>query len=104
MTDAQTPPPASVPATPAPAAPATAPAPAAAPASPKPAAPPVKPVELAPEGLDCPHCGQRLRVYARYASSIEYCCASLKEDPPVLADKYAEWRDLFLKSRMSRPL
>lgn len=90
-------------------APAPAPAPASAPtavapAAPKPAAPPAKPVELAPEGEDCPHCGKRMRLYARYAKSVEYCCPDLKEDPPVLADKYAEWRDLLLKSRVSRPL
>ncbi len=93
-----------------PAAPAANPSPAPASAgtpvatAPKPAAPPAKPVELAPEGLDCPHCGQRLRVYARYAKNIEYCCPSLKEDPPVLADKYADWRDLLLKSRVSKAL
>jgi hypothetical protein len=82
---------------------------AAAPVAPRPAAAatavaPAKPVELAPEGMDCPHCGQRLRVYARYAHSVEYCCASLKEDPPVLADKYADWRDLYLKTRVTKAL
>lgn len=81
-------------------------APAAAPVAPapKPAAPPAKPVELAPEGMDCVHCGQRLRLYAKYAHSVEYCCPSLKEDSPVLADKYAEWRDLYLKSRVTKAL
>lgn len=79
------------------------PAPAA-PAPAAPAAPAAKVVELAPEGMDCPHCGQRLRVYAKFASSVEYCCPSLKEEPPVLADKYAEWRDLLLKTRVSLPL
>ena len=73
--------------------------PAAAPAAP----PAVKPVELAPEGLNCPHCGARLKVWGRYEHSIEYACPTLKEEPPVLADKYAEWRDLLLKSRVSRP-
>jgi hypothetical protein len=82
---------------PAPAAPA-----AAAPAAP--AAAPAKPVELAPEGTNCPHCGERMRVYARYAKTIDYCCPTLKEDPPVLADKYAEWRDLLLKSKVTKPL
>lgn len=77
------------------------PAPAAAA---RPAAVPPKPVELAPEGMDCPHCGQRLRLYARHARSVEYCCPGLKEEPPVLADKYAEWRDLLLRTRVSRPL
>lgn len=89
--------------------PAPAPAPAAtAPAAPKPAAapaaPPAKPVDLAPEGNNCPHCGERMRVYAKYAKSVEYCCPTLKEDPPVLADKYDEWRDLLLTSRVSVPL
>ncbi|HTB21935.1 MAG TPA: hypothetical protein VK914_04450 [bacterium] len=79
-------------------------APAAAAPAPKPAAPPAKPVDLAPEGVDCPHCGQRMRVFARYSRSVEYCCPSLKEESPVLADKYAEWRDLYLKSRVTRPL
>ncbi len=82
---------------PAPAAPA-----AAAPAAP--AAAPAKPVELAPEGVNCPHCNERMRVYARYAKTIDYCCPTLKEDPPVLADKYNEWRDLLLKSKVSKPL
>lgn len=83
--------------------PEAAPAPAI-PAAPRPAAAaaPAKPMELAPEGTDCPHCGQRMRVYARYAKSVEYCCPTLKEDPPVLADKYADWRDLLLKSRVTQ--
>ena len=72
--------------------------------APKPAAPPAKPVELAPEGTDCPHCGQRMRVFAHYSRSVEYCCPSLKEESPVLADKYAEWRDLYLKSRVTRTI
>ena len=87
------------------------PAPAAAPAAPSPAVPaaaapaaPAKPVELAPEGINCPHCGERARVWARYAKTIEYACPTLKEDAPILADKYAEWRDLLLKSRISKPL
>jgi hypothetical protein len=63
-----------------------------------------KPVELAPEGVLCPHCGARMRVYARYAKSVEYVCPSLKEDPPVLADKYVEWRNLYLKSRVNQAL
>lgn len=86
-----------VPASPAPVAPAAAPAAAV-------AAPPAKPVELAPEGVNCPHCGERARVWARYAKSIEYACPTLKEDAPVLADKYVEWRDLLLKSRQSKLL
>lgn len=61
-----------------------------------------KPMELAPEGMDCPHCGQRMRVFAKYPRSVEYCCPGLKEESPVLADKYAEWRDLLLKSRVSQ--
>lgn len=87
-----------------------APAPAAVPAAAPAAAPavataaPAKPVELAPEGTNCPHCGERMRVYARYQKTIDYCCPTLKEDPPVLADKYAEWRDLLLKSKVSKPL
>jgi hypothetical protein len=72
-------------------------------AAPKTAAPPPKPLDLAPEGTDCPHCGQRMRVFARYTHSTEYCCPTLKEEAPVLADKYAEWRDLYLKSRVTRP-
>jgi hypothetical protein len=82
------------------------PSPAApAPAAPAPAAvAPAKPVELAPEGNNCPHCGERMRVWARYAKSIEYACPSLKDEAPVLADKYVEWRDLVLKSRVSQPL
>jgi hypothetical protein len=76
--------------------PAAPPAPAAAPAA--------KPVELAPEGELCPHCNARMRVYARYVKSVEYVCPALKEDPPVLADKYLEWRALYLKSRVSRAL
>jgi hypothetical protein len=79
-------------------------APAAAPAAAAPAAPAAKPVELAPEGIVCPHCGERARVWARYAQTIEYACPTLKDDAPVLADKYVEWRDLLLKSRISKPL
>jgi hypothetical protein len=75
-------------------------APAVTPAS----VPAAKPVELAPEGVNCPHCGARMRVYARYAKSVEYVCPALKEDPPVLADKYLEWRNLYLKSRLSQVL
>jgi hypothetical protein len=85
--------------TPVPSAPAAVPAAAAAPA-----VAPVKPVELAPEGVNCPHCGERARVWARYAHSVEYACPTLKEDAPVLADKYVEWRDLLLKSRISKAL
>ena len=85
--------------TPAPAvAPAAPAAPAAAPAA------PAKPVELAPEGVNCPHCGERARVWARYGKTIEYACPTLKEDAPILADKYVEWRDLLLKSRISKAL
>jgi hypothetical protein len=81
------------------------PAPAPAPAAPAaPAAAPPKPVDLAPEGVLCPHCNERMRVYAKFSKTVEYCCPSLKEDPPVLADKYAEWRDLLLKSKVSAPL
>jgi hypothetical protein len=82
------------------------PAPAPAPAAPAAAATvaPAKPVELAPEGVNCPHCGERMRVYGKYAKSIEYCCPTLKDEPPVLADKYAEWRDLLLQSRVSKAL
>ena len=87
--------------TPTPAAPASAPA---APAAAAPAAPAAKPIELAPEGINCPHCGERARVWARYAQTIEYACPTLKDDAPVLADKYVEWRDLLLKSRISKPL
>ena len=91
--------------TPTPAAPKPAAAAGAAPAvaAAAPAAPP-KPVELAPEGMNCPHCGERMRVWARYAKTIEYACPTLKDEAPVLADKYAEWRDLLLKSRVSKPL
>ena len=82
-----------------------APVPAAAPAAaPAPAAPAAKPVELAPEGTNCPHCGARMRLYARYAKSVEYVCPTLREDPPVLADKYVEWRNLYLKSRVTLAL
>lgn len=86
--------------------PAPAAAPLAAPTAPAaaPVAAPAKPVELAPEGMNCPHCHERMRVYARYAKSIDYCCPSLKEDPPVLADKYNEWRDLLLKSKVTQAL
>lgn len=87
---------------PKPAAAPAAPAAAAAPAAP--AAPPAKPVELAPEGVNCPHCGERMRVFAKYPASVEYCCPSLKEEPPVLADKYAEWRDLLLKTLVKKAL
>lgn len=79
------------------------PAPAAAPAAAAAAVAP-KPVELAPEGTNCPHCGERMRVYGKYAKTIEYCCPTLKDEPPVLADKYAEWRDLLLKSRVSKAI
>ncbi len=86
-------------------APTPAPTPAAAaPAVPVTPAVTAKPVELAPEGFNCPHCGERARVWARYAKSVEYACPTLKEDAPVLADKYVEWRDLLLKSRISKPL
>ena len=87
MSEVPTPPPAA-------AAPAAAPAPAA----------PVKPIELAPEGNNCPHCGERMRLWAKYAKTVEYACPTLKEDAPILADKYVEWRDLLLKSRVSKPL
>ena len=82
-------------------APAPAPKPAAVAA---PTAAPTKPIELAPEGNNCAHCGERMRVYAKFTRSIEYCCPSLKEDPPVLADKYAEWRDLLLQTKVSQSL
>jgi len=45
-----------------------------------------------------------MRVFAHYSRSVEYCCPSLKEESPVLADKYAEWRDLYLKSRVTRTI
>lgn len=79
--------------------------PTPAPATPAaPAAVAAKPVDLAPEGTNCPHCGERMRVYGKYATTVDYCCPSLKEDPPVLADKYAEWRDLLLKSKVTKAL
>jgi len=85
-------------------APTPAPAAAAPAAAPAPAAPPAKPIDLAPEGNNCPHCNERMQVWAKYSKTVEYACPTLKADPPVLADKYAEWRDLLLKSRVSKPL
>jgi hypothetical protein len=73
-------------------------------AAPAPVIPAAKPVELAPEGTHCPHCGARMKLYARYAKSVEFVCPTLKDDPPVLADKYVEWRNLYLKSRVSQAL
>ena len=74
-----------------------------APASPPP--PPAAPaVELAPEGMNCAHCGERLKVWARYKLTVEYACPSLKPEAPILADKYAEWRDLLLKTLVKKPL
>lgn len=72
-----------------------------APAPAAPAAPAAKPAQMAPEGYLCAHCGAPMKVYAQWAGTVEYVCPTLKDDPPILADKYAEWRDLYLKSRVS---
>ena len=81
---------------------ATAPAPAAgvavAPAAPVKA--PEPPVELAPEGMLCKVCGERLKVTARRGPLTEYTCSKMKDDSPILEDKYLEWRDHWLGSRI----
>ncbi len=82
--------------------PAASPAPApVAPAAPAKA--PEPPIELAPEGMLCAVCNERLRVGTRYSTVIEYVCSKLKDEGPILADKYADWRDHWVASRVQKP-
>jgi len=80
---------------PAPTAPA---APAAAPAAPvAPAAPAFKP---APDGMTCKVCNAPLKYGPEGKSSQEFVCSTLKDDAPILADKYEEWRNHWVGSRV----
>lgn len=81
---------------PAPAAPAAA-APAVAPAAP--AAPTFKP---APDGLTCKICNAPLRYGIEGKTTQEFVCSTLKDEGPILADKYEEWRDHWVGSRVTR--
>lgn len=75
------------------------PAPAAAPVAPAaPAAPVFKP---APDGMTCKICGAPLKYApASGSSSQEFVCSTLKDDSPILADKYEEWRNHWVGSRV----
>jgi hypothetical protein len=85
------------PANPAPAAPAAAPA-AAAPVAP--AAPTFKP---APDGMTCKVCNAPLKYGPEGKTSQEFVCSTLKDDAPILADKYEEWRNHWVASRVVKP-
>ena len=85
------------PANPAPAAPAAAPV-AAAPVAP--AAPTFKP---APDGMTCKVCNAPLKYGPEGKTSQEFVCSTLKDDAPILADKYEEWRNHWVASRVVKP-
>ncbi len=74
------------------------PAPAAAPAAPPaPAVPAFKP---APDGMTCKVCNAALKYGIEGKSTQEFVCSTLKDEGPILADKYEEWRDHWVGSRV----
>jgi len=84
-----------VPANPPAAAPAAAATAVAAPAAP--AAPAFKP---APDGMTCKVCNAPLRYGVEGKVTQEFVCSTLKDDAPILADKYDEWRNHWVASRV----
>ena len=82
---------------PTPAAPSPAPA-AAAPAAA--AAAPAPVFKPAPDGMTCKICNAPLRYGQEGQSTQEFVCSTLKDDSPILADKYEEWRNHWVGSRV----
>jgi hypothetical protein len=81
----------------APAAPAATAAPAVA------AAPAVPAFKPAPGGLTCKVCNAPLKYGPEGKTSQEFVCSTLKDDSPILADKYEEWRNHWVASRVVQP-
>jgi hypothetical protein len=54
----------------------------------------------APDGMTCKVCNAPLRYGTEGKSSQEFVCSTLKDDAPILADKYEEWRNHFIGSRV----
>ena len=74
--------------------------PAAAPVAP--AAPPALVFTPAPDGLTCKICNAPLRYSTESAQSQEFVCSTLKNEAPILEDKYQDWRNHFIGSRVIR--
>jgi hypothetical protein len=83
-----------------PSAPAVA-TPAPAPAAP--AAPAVPAFKPAPDGLTCAICQAPLKYGIEGKTTQEFVCSTLKDEGPILADKYEEWRNHWVGSRVVRP-
>ncbi len=85
-----------VPATPPPA--QATPAATATPAAP--VAPPVPTFKPAPNGMACKVCNAPLKYGVEGKTSQEFVCSTLKDESPILADKYEEWRNHWIGSRV----
>ncbi|MES2201060.1 MAG: hypothetical protein V4498_02290 [candidate division FCPU426 bacterium] len=79
---------------------AAAPAPAAPAAAP--VAPPAPTFKPAPDNLTCKVCNAPLRYGQEGKTSQEFVCSTLKDDSPILTDKYEEWRNHWVASRVVR--
>jgi len=69
--------------------------------NPSPAAAPAAPAfKPAPDGMTCKVCNAPLKYGPEGKSSQEFVCSTLKDDAPILADKYEEWRNHWVGSRV----
>jgi hypothetical protein len=75
------------------------PVPAAAAVAAVPAAPAAPPFKPAPDGMTCKICNAPLRYGAEGKITQEFVCSTLKDDSPILSDKYEEWRNHWIGSR-----
>jgi hypothetical protein len=49
--------------------------------------------------MTCKVCNAPLRYGQEGKNSQEFVCSTLKDDSPILADKYEEWRNHWVGSR-----
>jgi hypothetical protein len=50
--------------------------------------------------MTCKVCNAPLRYGTEGQSTQEFVCSTLKDDSPILADKYEEWRNHWVGSRV----
>jgi hypothetical protein len=50
--------------------------------------------------MTCKVCNAPLRYGPEGKTSQEFVCSTLKDDSPILADKYEEWRNHWVGSRV----
>ena len=52
--------------------------------------------------MTCKICNAPLRYSTESPNSQEYVCSTLKAEAPILADKYEDWRNHFVGSRVTK--